>query len=137
MGRQIECLVIGGGICGSFLHLELERAGLSHIVIDEALPFSASRVAAGLINPVTGRRLVTTWMIDELLAFAQRAYGQLAGVYGSSFCQPAVVTDLFPTAQMRLAFLQRLEEGGPYLRLPKDEYALLDRFQYAFGYGLI
>ncbi|GGB04849.1 NAD(P)/FAD-dependent oxidoreductase [Puia dinghuensis] len=137
MRRQVEILIIGQGICGSFLHLELEKAGVSHIVIDEALPFTASRVAAGLINPVTGRRLVTTWMIDQLLAFAVDAYQRLAGVLGSTFLEPVVVADLFPTAQMRLAFLNRLEEGGPYLRLPADEYDLLGRFHYTFGYGLI
>ena len=49
----IDVLIIGQGICGSFLSFELERAGLSYLVIDEARPFAASRVAAGLINPVT------------------------------------------------------------------------------------
>ncbi|HXB09328.1 MAG TPA: FAD-dependent oxidoreductase [Puia sp.] len=137
MGQQVDFLIVGQGICGSFLQLELERAGLSHILIDEALPFTASRIAAGLINPVTGRRLVTTWMIDELLAFAREAYHRLADILGSSFLTPVVVADLFPSAQMRLAFLHRLEENGPYLRLPEDERHLLDRFHYELGYGLI
>ena len=137
MGRAVEFLVIGQGISGSFLQLELERAGLTHCVIDEALPFTASRVAAGLINPVTGRRLVTTWMIDPLLDFAREAYKRLGELLGTSFFSPVRVVDFFPTAQMRLAFLDRLEEGGPYLRLPDDERDLLDRFQYELGYGSI
>jgi len=137
MGRTVEFLVIGQGLSGSFLQFELERAGLSHFVIDEALPFSASRVAAGLINPVTGRRLVTTWMIDELLSFAREAYGRLAAVLGKEYLLPVRVVDLFPTAQMRLAFLKRMEEGGAYLRLPADERDLLDRFRYELGYGVI
>ena len=33
--------------------------------------------AAGLINPVTGRRMVTTWMIDELMPFARNAYREI------------------------------------------------------------
>ncbi|HEY4109516.1 FAD-binding oxidoreductase [Puia sp.] len=137
MGRQVELLIIGAGICGSFLHLELERAGLSHLVIDEGSPFAASRVAAGLINPVTGRRLVTTWIIDELLGFAREAYDRAAEELGARFFSPATVVDYFPTAQMRLAFLKRLEEGGAYLRLPDDERDWLDRFYYELGYGLI
>jgi glycine/D-amino acid oxidase-like deaminating enzyme len=137
MGQSVEFLVIGQGICGSFLHLELERAGLSHVVIDEAVPFTASRIAAGLINPVTGRRLVTTWMIDELLGFALEAYSQASRTLGPGFLSPVTVIDFFPTAQMRLAFLKRLEEGGEYLRLPEDEHDWLDRFNYALGYGLI
>jgi glycine/D-amino acid oxidase-like deaminating enzyme len=153
MPKQVDVLIIGQGICGTFLSLELERAGLSYLVIDEAKTpnpdmgsgavtqarstLSASRVAAGLINPVTGRRLVTTWMIDELLAFAQERYGELASVLGASFLEKVYVTDFFPTAQMRLAFLQRLEEDGSYLRWPVNEKNWDACFHYELGYGII
>jgi glycine/D-amino acid oxidase-like deaminating enzyme len=153
MPKQVDVLIIGQGICGTFLSLELERVGLSYLVIDEAktpnpdMPsgavtgacstLSASRAAAGLINPVTGRRLVTTWMIDELLAFAQERYGQLATVLGASFLERVHVTDFFPTAQMRLAFLRRLEEDDSYLRLPENEHNWDSCFHYELGYGII
>jgi glycine/D-amino acid oxidase-like deaminating enzyme len=137
MGQAVNFLVIGQGISGSFLQLELERAGLTHCVIDEVQPSSASRIAAGLINPVTGRRHVTTWMIDELMDFARGTYGRLEELMGASFFSPVKVVDFFPTAQMRLAFLDRLVEGSPYLRLPEDERDQLDRFQYDLGYGMI
>ena len=137
MAEQTEVLIVGQGLCGTFLSLELDRAGISHLVIDEKRPFSASRAAAGLINPVTGRRIVTTWMIDELLPFAVEAYRRLEEVLGRSFMQPATVTDFFPTAQMRLAFLQRLEEGCAYLRLAKDEHAWDGVFYSELGYGVI
>lgn len=137
MAEKTELVIVGQGLCGTFLSLELERAGISHIVIDEQRPFSASRAAAGLINPVTGRRIVTTWMIDELLPFAADAYGRLRGLLGSSFFEPATVTDFFPTAQMRLAFLRRLEEDGAYLRLPEDDHAWDSVFYSELGYGVI
>ena len=134
---ETELLIIGQGICGTFLSLELEQAGIAHLVIDEKRPFSASRCAAGLINPVTGRRIVTTWMIDELLPFAQQAYGRLQETLGASFFESVSVTDFFPTAQMRLAFLNRLEEGAPWLHLPTDEHAWDTYFNFELGYGLI
>jgi glycine/D-amino acid oxidase-like deaminating enzyme len=137
MVEQTQLLIVGQGICGTFLSLELERAGISHLVIDEQRPFSASRAAAGLINPVTGRRIVTTWMIDELLPFTVEAYGRLRESLGSSFVEPATVTDFFPTAQMRLAFLKRLEEDGAYLRLPEDEHGWDGVFFSEFGYGVV
>src|SRR5580700_1323173 len=71
---RVDVLIVGQGICGTFLSRELDRAGLCYIVIDEERPDSASRAAAGLINPVTGRRFVKTWMIDELLPFVREAY---------------------------------------------------------------
>ena len=74
-----DVLVIGQGICGTFLTWWLEQRGLSFVVIDEDRPATASRAAAGLINPVTGRRIVKTWMIDELLCFTEEAYLAISG----------------------------------------------------------
>jgi len=135
--QQTDILIIGQGICGTFLSLELERAGISHLILDDKRPLSASRAAAGLINPVTGRRIVTTWMIEELLSFARDAYGRLPGLLGSSFFETASVVDFFPTPQMRLAFLQRLGENASYLRMPTDEHGWDDVFRSDFGFGVI
>ena len=137
MGEHTEVLVVGAGICGTFLSMELECAGITHVVIDEQRSFTASRSAAGLINPVTGRRIVTTWMIDELLPFAVDAYARLAELLGASFFSPARVIDFFPTAQMRLAFLKRLEEDAAYLQLPADERTWDGCFHTELGYGII
>lgn len=135
---QTDVLIIGQGICGTFLSRELERAGLSYVVIDEERPLTASRAAAGLINPVTGRRLVKTWMIDELLPFVNEAYRQAGEELGGSFLRPARVVDFFPTPQMRLAFLKRLEEEpSGYLQLPEDEHHWDGMFHYELGYGMI
>jgi 2-polyprenyl-6-methoxyphenol hydroxylase-like FAD-dependent oxidoreductase len=69
-----EVLIVGQGLAGTLLSWWLHKAGIPFKVIDQQDPNSASARAAGLINPVTGRRLVTTWMIDELMSFASGAY---------------------------------------------------------------
>src|SRR5580698_9302916 len=129
---RVDVLVVGQGICGTSLSRELDRAGLTYIVIDEERPDSASRAAAGLINPVTGRRFVKTWMIDELLPFVQEAYDP-------GLLKPVQVVDFFPTAQMRLAFAKRCEDGGEYVRLAQahEEHQWDALFRYELGYGLI
>jgi glycine/D-amino acid oxidase-like deaminating enzyme len=132
-----DVLIIGQGVCGTFLTWWLERAGLSYIVIDEERPFAASRAAAGIINPVTGRRIVKTWMIDELLSFAKDSYASISNELQINCLKPASVIDFFPTAQMRLAFLKRLEEDPQYLELPADEHKWSPLFNYELGYGMI
>lgn len=134
---QTDVLIIGQGICGTFLHWWLEREGLSSIVIDESQPFTASKAAAGLINPVTGRRLVTTWMIEELLPFACETYEEMGKVLQKTFMEPVNMVDFFPTPQMRLAFLDRHSEDNRYLQLPADEHAWDRYFRYELGYGII
>ena len=45
--------------------------------IDAPGQTAASSVAAGIINPITGRRFVRSWRIDELLTEARTLYGDL------------------------------------------------------------
>ncbi|MCP9237617.1 FAD-dependent oxidoreductase [Lewinella sp. JB7] len=60
----------------------LERAG--HLVHYQDAPeqTAASSVAAGIVNPITGRRFVKSWRIDELLPEARALYGELASLLG-------------------------------------------------------
>ena len=74
---QVEFLIIGQGISGTFLSFYLHQNKRSFLVIDNPETTSASNVAAGIINPVTGRRIVDTWMIGEILPFAWHAYQQI------------------------------------------------------------
>jgi len=50
-------------------------------------PGAASKIASGVINPVTGRRVVSTWMIDELLSFAHKAYNEIGYAIGTEILQ--------------------------------------------------
>jgi glycine/D-amino acid oxidase-like deaminating enzyme len=132
---RVDVLIVGQGICGTFLCNELDRVGLTYIVIDEERPYSASRAAAGLINPVTGRRFVKAWMIDQLLPFVREVYSGI----GDGLLKPVRVVDFFPTPQMRLAFAKRYEEGAEYLEMPmREEEQCWDAlFRYELGFGVI
>jgi glycine/D-amino acid oxidase-like deaminating enzyme len=132
-----DFLVIGQGICGSFLSWYLKKAGYTCLVIDQPRPNSASQVAAGIINPVTGRRIVKTWLIDEVLPFAQRAYSDLGQLLGGTLIEQKNIIDFFPTPQMKIAFEKRYAEDTQYLSLPADENDWRSFFQYDFGYGII
>lgn len=60
--------IIGGGLAGLSLAARLLLAGEAVILIDDAYPSGASRLAAGMFNIVTGKHAVKTWLADELLA---------------------------------------------------------------------
>ncbi len=132
---HIQNLIIGQGLSGTFLCDALQKAGQSCFVVDEPRPFTASRVASGIINPVTGRRLVKTWMIDELLPFARTAYEALNEELQIQCIQQKGVIDFFPSAQMRLAFLDRFEQDTQYLSLQKDttDWSLYLHFDFDYG----
>ncbi len=107
------------------------------MVIDESRPFTSSKVAAGIINPVTGRRMVTSWMIDELMPFASNAYHQSGIELGIECIEEKSLIDFFPSAQMRVAFFDRLAENGLYLSAGEDSINWKDYVHYDFDYGVI
>src|SRR6187455_1306664 len=131
----VDYLIIGQGISGTWLRYYLQKLNKSFIVLDNDQPNSASRVAAGIINPVTGRRIVKTWMIDELLSFLLPAYEELGNELGIKAIEKKSLIDFHPTPQMKIAFDERVKENTGLLFYPNDEWQYQNIFNYDFGFG--
>ncbi len=74
---ELPYLIVGQGIAGSLLAWHLEKANQPYLIIDNHHQTSASKIAAGIINPITGRRFVKSWMIDTFLPFAKSTYQEI------------------------------------------------------------
>ncbi len=74
---SMEVLVVGQGLAGTLICHFLEKAGISFRVIDQGHQCSSSLIAAGIMNPVTGRRFVKSWLYDDLLHSAIPVYRDL------------------------------------------------------------
>ena len=135
--QELDVLIIGQGLAGTWLSWWLQQAGLRFQIIDQSNAQSASMRAAGLINPVTGRRMVTTWMIDELLPFADSSYKEMGKFLDMPVAEPTRVIDFFPSPQMLLAFQKRQSEDSTYLLPGENSEQFSDSFRYDFGWGSI
>lgn len=134
---QVDVLIIGQGICGTMLSWNLRKEGKTFLLIDDAAENTASKTAAGVINPVTGRRYVTSWMAAELLDFAKRTYNEMAAYLDSPLLYPKSIIDFFPSPQMRNAFVDRISEDDTYLHSYPDQNLFNPFFNYDFGCGEI
>jgi glycine/D-amino acid oxidase-like deaminating enzyme len=135
--EETEVLIVGQGLAGTWLGYWLYTAGISFRVIDQPNPNGASLRAAGLINPVTGRRMVTTWMIDELMPFARSAYGELGSFLHQQLVEDISVIDFFPSVQMLQAFQKRFDEDPVYLSPEENREKYAPWFRYELGWGAI
>lgn len=77
-------LIVGQGLAGTLLAHFLIKKGQQVRVMDDNYERAASKVAAGIINPITGRRFAKSWKIDELLPFAAKTYSELEQQLGIS-----------------------------------------------------
>lgn len=75
--RKVDFLIAGQGLSGSLLAWFLLKAGKTFLIVDPELESTSSKVAAGMIHPVTGRRIVKSWNADEFIPFAKSIYKEI------------------------------------------------------------
>ncbi len=134
---QVDFLIIGQGISGTFLSYYLQKQEKSFLVIDNNFKDAPSRIAAGIINPVSGRRLVTVWMADEIIPFAWSAYKEIGEQLDINAISQKNIIDFFPNPFMREGYKKKIEEGDPYVSLHHEEQIFNSVFNYEFGCGKI
>jgi len=92
---MLDYIIVGQGIAGSAFALELLFRDKKICVIDASIENSSSILAAGIINPVTGRRLVKSWMIDELLPHSTQFYQRAEKLLEAEFIQSRKIMRVF------------------------------------------
>lgn len=109
-------LIVGQGLAGTALGLELEAAGIDFAVASAGHADAASRVAAGLINPVTGRRWVKSEQVDALLPEAEAFYRRAERTLGAALWRPLRLRRLWRDAEERGRIGPKLARGelAPY-----------------------
>jgi glycine/D-amino acid oxidase-like deaminating enzyme len=117
-----DILIVGQGLAGTLLAWEFERAGISFAIAD-AGSAAATSVAAGIINPITGRRLVKSWRIDALLPAARAKYRELETALGVALWRDLRVRRRFADDRERRIALEKQARGefAPFvLEAPDD-----------------
>ena len=80
-----DYIIVGGGIAGSVLALTFKQRGKSVLLIDLPKSDSASKVAAGLFNPVTGKRSVLTWKAHLIFPYLHQFYQYWQNKFSNKF----------------------------------------------------
>lgn len=82
---QVDYLIVGQGIAGTVFCEHAIQSGKKVSVIDEPSMSNSSKVAGGLYNPITGRKMVKTWKCDQLFDYLIPFYRNLQERLGEHF----------------------------------------------------
>lgn len=74
MSIAVDYIIVGQGLAGSALAWELLSRGKRLMVFDEPLKNRASKISAGICNPITGRVMTKTYLADTLFPYLNRFY---------------------------------------------------------------
>ncbi len=118
--EAFDCLIVGRGLAGSALALRLIERGWSVLVVDRGEDVTASRVAAGLVTPITGKNLTLSWRIDELLPAAVEFYRGLQRRAGARIWHAKPVARVLRSEEEAGIWRERSREQGfqAYLSKP-------------------
>jgi glycine oxidase len=119
---RADILIVGQGVAGTLLGWALERAGMAFEISDAGSTDTASRAAAGLINPITGRRLVKSWRVDQWLPLARQSYAMIEMELGRKVWTDFRIRRLFADDRERAVFATKFAAGefGPFVRAGAD-----------------
>ncbi|HEY0793103.1 MAG TPA: FAD-dependent oxidoreductase [Chthoniobacterales bacterium] len=111
---DVDYLIVGQGLAGSLLACLLLQRQRRVLVIDDGHRTAASLAAAGIINPITGKRLTRPQLVDDLLNHAYSTYPDLERFLGARFFARRVVQRMLVSeAEARL---WRERRGDPEYR---------------------
>lgn len=104
---MLDYLIVGQGLAGTLLSHFLLKQDASLAFIDQSHYKASSKVGAGIVNPITGRRFVKSWRMDELLPFAKTTYAEMSDLLGFEIFEEKQVSMLFRLPETENNWLAR------------------------------
>lgn len=109
MMQQVqERCIIGQGLAGTCLGLELLKRQVPFRIVDPG-EGGSTRVAAGMINPLTGKRFEPSWRIEMFHPLAVEFYQDLEQQFGEKIWHPMPVMRLASTEKEWTKISSKLE----------------------------
>jgi glycine/D-amino acid oxidase-like deaminating enzyme len=134
MTKRVDYILVGQGIAGTVLAWTLIEQGKSVFIIDDPAYSNASRIAAGLYNPVVFKRLVKSWMADELIPIMDDFYPRIERKLNIKCYHKKQIVKLFAEPNEKEFWLKKTkEEVGKYLSPVINEEFLADIVNVTLG----
>lgn len=108
--KNYDFIIVGSGIAGSLLANELLDSGHKILVFEDPSMKSSSMVAGGMINPVTGKYLAKTWLIEELFELLFDYYRNLEEQFETKFLHQTGLFRPFANEESKANFLNQIEK---------------------------
>jgi glycine/D-amino acid oxidase-like deaminating enzyme len=134
----VKVIIVGGGLSGICLAHQLEENNISFRIIDEGVNHS-SKVAAGMINPMTFRRMIKSWKSDELIPTLMEFYSAMENKIKHKFFFQRKLRRAFNSQHERDLWMERLKEKeyNNYINPPESEENTPEHLKAPFGNGFI
>lgn len=112
MAEVVDYIIVGQGLAGSCLALQLRKCNKKLLVIDLPLANKATAIAAGLFNPVTGKVMTKTWKADVLFDYLHVFYRDAEEMLGGKFFHPMPLYRPFVSVEEQNEWMAKSADAG-------------------------
>ncbi len=95
---EYDCLIFGGGLAGSILAWTFIENGKRPLLIGNPALSRCSHVAAGIINPIGGKRLNLVWEAEKQIPYARNFYFRLQSKFNRQYYTDRRIARIFSDA---------------------------------------
>ncbi|MCF6311756.1 MAG: FAD-binding oxidoreductase [Verrucomicrobiales bacterium] len=131
--KHLPILIIGQGLAGTLLAWQLIRLGQQVYVVDREEAYTSSKVAGGIVTPITGMRMVKTWRLDDFYPCALEFYRWIETQCRSQFYFEKPIQRLFKNQSEQQLFQQRMQDPGFSQYVLSQELIETQNLDAAFG----
>lgn len=135
MTKNVEYIIVGGGYAGIFFAHQLLRNNKTFILFSDERK-SASKVSAGIINPLVLKKFTTFWLAKEQLKFLRQTMFEIQQYLGEDYFVNEKVHRIIHDDKERKLWLQKSEtpELLPYLNSKFESTSIVEN---PYGLGVV
>ncbi len=104
---NVQVIIVGQGFAGTAVAWTLASRGIDFVIVDSGNTQTSSRIAAGLVTPITGMRAVKTWEWDKAWNRAQCFYPEIERRTNTQFWNVQSSLRLFDSEEERTRIVSR------------------------------
>ena len=132
---KYDVFVVGKGLAGSIIANDLIDAGKKIKVFSNSKQPSSTLVAGGMFNPVTGKYLGETWMLETLFPYLFEYYRKLEKEFESNFFHQIGLFRIFSNEENKQNLIKQIDKHRlhDYLEVVEDPSQYRGHFNAELG----
>ena len=133
---KYDFLIVGQGIAGSIIGLQLEQYNQRFLIVDKNEKITSSKVAAGLMHPMSFKRCVLNWKGETLYDYSHQFYTKCNEILSDkTYCEFPLIR-LFQSYEEQNNWLSKVS-SKPFVNVLSEREEKFKEINKLYNLGMV